>query len=55
LEADLALTPEERVREAERTAREGALARERGGARRLLQFDRYDDYLQWKRREDLAP
>lgn len=55
LEADLALSPEERVREAERTARDGELAgRGRRAARRVLQFDRYEDYLDWKNREGLS-
>jgi hypothetical protein len=55
LEADLALSPEERVREAERTAREAELARPGGrSARRVLQFDRYEDYLDWKNREGLS-
>ncbi len=56
LEADLALTPEQRVREAERTAREGELTRGRARtARRIVQFDRYEDYLDWKRWEGIAP
>lgn len=55
LEADLALTPEQRVREAERTARVGELTRGRRPGHRVLTFDRYEDYLDWKRREGLAP
>jgi hypothetical protein len=56
LEADLALTPEQRVREAERTAREGDLTRGRTRtARRIVQFDRYEDYLDWKRWEGVSP
>ncbi|MGH7700607.1 MAG: CopG family ribbon-helix-helix protein [Gemmatimonadales bacterium] len=55
LEADLRLTPEERVRAAEETARLGEVV---AGARRrpagLLFFDRYEDYLEWKRREDVG-
>ena len=53
LEADLRLTPEERVIEAERTLRVEDV---RSGSRkaqqdRLLTFDRYEDYVDWKRRE----
>lgn len=56
LEADLALTPEQRVREAERTARTGELTRRRVRAtRRIVQFDRYEDYLDWKRWEEVSP
>jgi len=56
LEADLALTPEQRVREAERTAREGELTSGRArAARRIVQFDRYEDYLDWKRWEGVSP
>jgi hypothetical protein len=56
LEADLALTPEQRVREAERTAREGELTSGRSrAARRIVQFDRYEDYLDWKKWEGVAP
>jgi hypothetical protein len=51
LEADLALTPEQRVRESERTALEAALVRDVPVSRRVLQFDRYEDYLDWKNRE----
>lgn len=54
LEADLALTPEERIREAERTAREGAPKGTGSRKLRLQQFDSYNDYLEWKRREDLS-
>lgn len=52
LEADLALTPERRVVVAEQTARLAELVR-RGGPKpsQLIQFDRYEDYLEWKRRE----
>ena len=49
LEADLALTPEQRVREAERTARAGP--RRRRAGHQLQFFDRYEDYLEWKRSE----
>jgi hypothetical protein len=53
LEADLALTPEERVLDAERTAH-AVPDRPRPSVSRLLVFDRYEDYLDWKRREDIA-
>lgn len=55
LEADLALTPEERVRAAEETARVTEALAPRYRAHRLLLFDRYEDYLEWKRGEALAP
>jgi len=55
LEADLALTPEQRVREAERTAQEAERAAGRRPADQLVTFDRYEDYLQWKRHRDLTP
>ena len=56
LEADLALTPEQRVREAERTARDGERTRGRArAARTIVQFDRYEDYLDWKRWEGISP
>lgn len=53
LEADLALTPEQRVREAERTAREAELVRGVPRGRGVRFFDRYEDYLEWKRREGI--
>ncbi len=52
LAADLALTPEQRVREAERTRREAELAR--GAAPQGSQvrvFERYEDYLSWQQYE----
>jgi hypothetical protein len=51
LEADLALTPEARVLEAERVAREAELVRGARHQRQVLQFDRFEDYLDWKNRE----
>ncbi len=48
LVADLKLTPEERVFAADETAR-AAPARGVAGANRVIGFDRYDDYLEWKR------
>ena len=53
LQADLALTPEERVLEAERTAREAELVRGVPSGAGVRFFDRYEDYIKWKRREDL--
>ena len=51
LEADLALTPTERVLAAERTAREVPV--HRFGAL-FVTFDRLEDYLEWKRREQVG-
>lgn len=51
LAADLRLTPEERVLAAERTLRVDA---ERGRpplGDRVLTFDRYEDYLEWRKRD----
>jgi len=53
LRADLELTPEQRVIEAERTAR--AVARTEGHWTGILAFDRFEDYLAWKRREVVLP
>jgi len=53
LQADLALTPEQRVFAAERTARVAEYTRPRSKGQRVLQFDRYEDYLEWKHREDV--
>lgn len=50
--ADLRLTPEQRVREAEETL--PASARSRGRRPGILGFDRYEDYLDWKRFQDLG-
>lgn len=55
LETDLRLTPEKRVLEAERTAAlAGELERRRGRSAWLRVFDRYEDYLEWKRLGDLV-
>ena len=54
LSADLALTPEQRVREAERTAREAELVTGRRRVDQVLTFDRYEDYLEWKRLRDIG-
>ena len=48
LASDLARTPTERVLAAERTAREAPVRR--FGAL-FVTFDRFEDYLEWKRRE----
>jgi hypothetical protein len=53
LARDLALTPEQRVREADETLRL-TLAREPARVQQLLAFDRYEDYLDWKYRRDFA-
>jgi len=53
LKADLALTPQQRVLAAQQTAKVAELARPHRTPQRILQFDRYEDYLDWKRREDV--
>lgn len=53
LEADLRLTPEQRVVEAERTLRVSDQLRPGGGRDRVITFDTYEDYLHWVDREDL--
>ena len=55
LRSDLALTPEQRVRLAEEIARVEPSGRPRPRFRRVIQFDRYEDYLDWKRFGDRAP
>lgn len=54
LTADLRLTPEERVIAAEETARATGLRR-RGRVQRVVGFDRYEDYLEFKRRDAIDP
>lgn len=49
--ADLQLTPEARVRSAEDTARVSLLRRPPAN-KRVIAFDRYEDYLEWKRFEE---
>jgi hypothetical protein len=49
--ADLQLTPEARVRAAEDTARVSHLRRQPAN-KRVIAFDRYEDYLDWKRFEE---
>ena len=55
LEADLQLTPEERVLEAERTLLVDEARSQPPTRDRLLTFERYEDYLEWKRREAVRP
>lgn len=55
LEGDLAMTPEQRVHVAEELARISPSDRPRPRFRRVLQFDRYADYLDWKRYRSLEP
>ncbi|MGH7669838.1 MAG: ribbon-helix-helix protein, CopG family [Gemmatimonadaceae bacterium] len=54
LRADLRLTPEARVKEAERTARAAQPSGHAtyGRVTRVVGFERYEDYLDDKRRED---
>ena len=51
LAADLELTPEQRVLEAELTARLARVREDRGRRSFIVTFERYDDYLHWKARE----
>ncbi len=51
LEADLAMTPTERVAAAERTARE--VPTRRYGSL-FVSFERFEDFLEWKRAEALG-
>ena len=53
--ADLELTPEERVKEAERTARVSELLYPKHRLDCILTFDTYEDYLEWDRHEGLRP
>jgi hypothetical protein len=55
LEGDLAMTPEQRVHVAEELARISPSDRPRPRFRRVLQFDTYADYLDWKRYASLEP
>lgn len=52
LRSDLALTPAQRVHLAEGLARVEASARPRPRLQRVIQFDRYEDYLDWRRSGD---
>src|SRR5258705_3096168 len=54
LEADLRLTPERRVHAAEETVRLGESVRGVSRpANRLIAFDQYEDYVQWKQKEQI--
>jgi len=55
LEADLALTPEERVALAEDAARVSELSRRRPPRHQILTFDRLEEFHAWERREALDP
>lgn len=55
LRSDLALTPEQRVHLGEELARVAAASRPRPRFRRVIQFERYEDYLDWKRYGDREP
>jgi predicted transcriptional regulator len=52
LEADLRLTPQERVIAAEQTAN-STPGRKRGRVQRVVAFDRFEDYLDFKRRDGI--
>ncbi len=52
--ADVGLTIEERVREAERAALVAELVRRGRRRDQLIMFETFEDYLDWKRREDLG-
>jgi len=51
LAADVQLSPEERVREAEETLRATEIRRRRG-RQGIVAFDHFEDYLDWKRIQD---
>lgn len=55
LAADLRLSPEERVLAAERTLLVDTERRHSPLRNRVLTFDRYEDYLEWERRDGLRP
>ena len=59
LEADLRLTPERRVRAADANARLGERVRDARWAgrrpNRVLSFDRYEDYVNWKAKDMASP
>ncbi len=52
LRSDLALTPEQRVHLAEEIARTAEAARALPRFQRVIQFDRYEDYLEWQRHQE---
>ena len=51
LQADLDLTPTERVREAEKAGRIGSLREGKSHGNRIITFDRFEDYLDWCEKE----
>lgn len=55
LEADLALTPEERVLIAEQTLLVADLRNRRPARDQVVAFDRYEDFLGWRWREGIDP
>ena len=55
LQADLDLTPTERVREAEKTGRVGSLREGKSYGNRIITFDRFEDYLDWCEKERIRP
>jgi hypothetical protein len=55
LEADLALSPEERVRLAEETARVADLRGAEPQRERIILFARLEDFMTWQRREGILP
>lgn len=55
LEADLALTPEQRVRHAEQTALVAELRGPAPQRDRVIGFDRIADFFAWERREAITP
>ncbi len=55
LERDLALTPADRVRLSEKIARSAPAAGRKPRRDRVLQFDTFEAYLDWKRFAGLAP
>jgi hypothetical protein len=54
LEADLRLSAEQRVKESEQAARVTELRTMPLRSERILTFDRYEDFLEWERWEELA-
>jgi hypothetical protein len=54
LEADLALSPEERVRLAEQTALVRPPDQRRGRRDQVLTFDRLEDFFAWEKREAIG-
>jgi predicted transcriptional regulator len=54
LQSDLALTPEQRVLAAEESIRVDRLLRPPCRGQRLTFFDRFEDYLEWKKHEGIV-